>query len=139
MATIDEVFNRYNKIDLVQIAKDVVTANEQAVLEINRTQLEYGYDSDGIRIVPKYASQQYAELKASFGSKAPFRTPDLLLTGRFYHSFKFDNNFKVYSAGVPYAQWLEHHYGKNIYGFNDKNLNQVRKLYKDEIKKRIEL
>jgi hypothetical protein len=139
MATIDEISARYQQIDAIQVAKDVVNANEQAVLEINRTQLEYGFDSDGNPIVPKYSSLKYAHLKVSWGTRAPFRTPDLLLTGRFYHSLKFDAAFRVHSVGVPYASWLEHNYGQNIYGFNDKNLSSVRNMYINELKKKLAL
>jgi hypothetical protein len=144
MATIDEVLNTYMQIDLVQIAKDVVTANEQGVLDINRNQLRFGFDSDGNYITPEYYYARYARYKQDVrGTKAPWRTPDLLDTGAFYKSLRFDKDFKVYSVGVygddgEYSKKLEDKYGKDsIYGFDDKNLSGIRAKYVDEIKKLI--
>jgi hypothetical protein len=139
MATIDEVLNTYMQIDLVQIAKDLVNSDEQNILDINRNQLRIGFDSNGNPVRPKYTTAKYARFKQRLGSKAPIYTPDLLLTGNFYNSLKFDTGFKVESVGVPYSGYLESRYGKNIYGFNDKNLSAIQAKYVNEIKRKLGL
>jgi hypothetical protein len=139
MATIDEVLNLYQAIDPVRIARDIVNSNEGNILDINRNQLRLGFDSNGNPIRPKYARAAYARKKQKMGSRAPYATPDLLYSGRFYNSLKFDAGFKVYSDGVPYASWLRNHYGSDIYGFNDRNLGLYRAMYMDELKRGLNL
>jgi hypothetical protein len=140
MATIDEVSKLYQQIDMMQTAKDLVKSNEASILDVNRNQLRAGNDSDGKYIRPEYYKEEYAIYKTRYmGSMAPFRTPDLLLTGKFYRSFKFDGDFRVISTGVPYASELESKYGANIYGFDDRNLTAVRAMYMEEIRKKVGL
>jgi hypothetical protein len=137
MATIDEVLKIYSAIDPVQIAKEIVSANEQNILDLNRNQLRAGSDSDGKPVRPKYV-EWYAKWKSvNKGSQAPYRTPDLLVTGDFYRTFRFDAGFKIESAGTPYSQFLEGKYGDNIYGIYDRNLQPYRDMYKKELKRRI--
>ncbi|MDR1340831.1 MAG: hypothetical protein LBK58_12370 [Prevotellaceae bacterium] len=131
--TIDEVLRLYQAIDPVQMAKDLVNANEGNILDINRNQLRIGFDSEGNVVRPKYARAAYARKKQKMGSRAPYATPDLLYSGRFYNSLKFDAGFRVYSDGVPYAPWLRQHYGGDIYGFNDRNLGLYRSMYRNEL------
>jgi hypothetical protein len=139
MATIDEVLKTYQQLDLIQTAKDLVLANEEKILNINRNQLRFGFDSNRNYITPQYALASYASWKINTGHLAPFGIPDLLLTGKFYNSFRFDNKFRVISVGVPYAKLLQTKYGENIYGFDDKNLPLYRAMYREEIKKRLGL
>lgn len=57
--------------------------NSAKIVDFNRQQMIRGIAPDGNYITPRYASEAYADAKAQAGSRAPFRVPDLKLTGAF--------------------------------------------------------
>ena len=69
--------------------RKAVKDNEEKIVDFNRWQMLRGIAPDGNNIRPRYKSFEYADVKAErggpdgTGSLAPFRVPDLYLTGAF--------------------------------------------------------
>lgn len=69
--------------NLNKVAKNAINENLSVMADMNREQLTFGYNTEG-GAVGLYRSEAYARLKKSIGSRSPFGTVDLKLTGDFH-------------------------------------------------------
>lgn len=88
MNIFDELKNKVNSINnnLEGIIIGAMVAEESAIIDLNVSQLEEGINAEG-SIVGEYASDEYAQLKQSMGSKAPMGIVDTKLEGYFHSGF----------------------------------------------------
>jgi hypothetical protein len=86
MATIFEVANAVNRINLIELAKQVVMANAEPILEENRYQLYVGLRPDGSELTPRYYYRWYAEWKHRLNPAPGFGVPDLFITGALHET-----------------------------------------------------
>jgi hypothetical protein len=121
--TLQDFLNKINRFDLTDNGKAVLEDNSDDYIEFNRVQMRAGITSGGNPIRPEY-TERYAKFKQSYGSKSPYGTPDLLLTGTFQQSMSFDADFKITGA-TDYSDYLEARY-KDIYGLTDDNTLKFR-------------
>lgn len=98
--TVRELNDKMQAVDIDQLVRDAVTMNSSKIVMLNRRQLEVGKNTEGDSI-GAYRSKSYAQFKKSIGSKAPFRVPDLKLTGEFQKGFFLtveDNDYYIEST-----------------------------------------
>lgn len=99
---------------ILKIIKD----NEEAVLDVNRSQLLKGIDADGNKL-KRYKNRDYAIFKSILN---PNGVTDLRLTGRLYARM-FINTQKfavIYDSSDRKAPMLKQKYG-NIFGITEEN------------------
>lgn len=76
--------------NLNSIVLDSAMELKDSIADLNVKQLEEGKRVDDASIIPEYQSQDYAKAKKAIGAKPALGTPDLKLTGDFYHGFYTD-------------------------------------------------
>lgn len=94
----------------VKALKDAIVSNEEAILDINRQQLDRGQDSKG-NSLGKYANFKY---------KGRFQPVDLKLTGDFRDKFSLqvdDKKTEIFSQDQK-EELLKKKYGKDIFGIS---------------------
>lgn len=139
-----DVFRAYKNIQTVHnqfddIVQSVISANQAELIDLNTSQLEQGKTSESKFITPEYRSDDYAQFKQSQGSKAPFGTPDLKLTGDFYSGFKAEvapKYLEITSTDKKSGK-LQKKYGDEIYGLTDKNKSEFAQLIKEPLLKNV--
>ena len=122
--TIKELNDKLQVLDIDEMARQAIRLNEKAMVDINRKQMQAGKNYEG-QTIGYYRSLSYANLKKSMGSKAPFRVPDLLLTGSFQDEMFMeveDDQYFIYSNDDK-AQMLKDRYkdNGNIFCINEEN------------------
>ena len=106
--------------------RKAVKDNEGKIVDFNRWQMLRGIAPDGQNIRPRYASDVYADVKKQYGSLAPFRVPDLKLTGDFQDGMYikvWDKDYQILSEDDKYPQ-LEAKY--NPFGLIRKHESEAR-------------
>ena len=133
--------DRIQAVDVMEMTRAAIAANASQMVTLQRRQMEEGVRSDGEMIAPLYRSVLYAMGKKQlYGSKAPYRVPDLKLTGAFHRGIVFevdDNNYYFYSTDEK-APDLTDKYEK-IMGLTDENkevakvinTRQLSRMYKE--------
>jgi len=71
---------------LDEIAVQAMVDNQDQIIDLNISQIEEGLAADG-GIIGEYASDEYAHLKQSIGSKAPLGVVDMKLSGDYLEGF----------------------------------------------------
>ena len=101
--------------------------NLSTMADANREQLTFGIDSTGNEIKPLYRSEPYARLKKALGSRSPFGTPDLKLSGAFHSGIfsKRNNKTIVFGGRDSKTGDLTSKYGDNILGLTEENRNNI--------------
>lgn len=128
MGTIFQVAELYNRLSLRSIAEEVVKENEQSILDKNRIQLTYGFNSDGDYLNPPYTIRYAAKKRG----KAPYGVPDLFNTGAFYSSLLFGDKFRI-ESNIHYAKHLVKRYGDNIFGISENNIDPYREKFRQKL------
>jgi hypothetical protein len=136
VATIFEVANAVNRIDLIALAKQVVAANPEPLLEENRYQLYTGLRPDGGEITPRYRYYWYAEWKHRINPVPGFGIPDLFITGALHDTLKLSTEtFMPYfdSVMATYPQIAQY---EGIFGVSSTFLRwqYVPKLFSPQLK-----
>lgn len=124
MATIFEVKERYNRIDIFQLLDECIIETSEILLDLNRSQLSVGIDSNNNKL-EEYKSKTYSEFKVNvIGSLAPLGVPDLKLFGDFYRNFKEKINESniIITSNDSKTVKLEAQYGTDIFGLTNENL-----------------
>lgn len=100
-----------------------VIGNKEEILDANTAQLSKGLTSKNDPIAPDYVSNDYSQFKMALGSKAPFGTPNLYVTGEFYGGFYFKVDSNSYEIGSKDSKEgiLQQWYGKEIFGLTDES------------------
>lgn len=106
-----------------------VQANEKPLVQINRDQMQIGKNAEG-QTIGAYSSTWYAKFKKEMGSKAPYRVPDLLLTGAFQGEMILeteDTSFEIFSTDEK-TEKLIGYYGKVIFGIAPENTDKAKAI-----------
>lgn len=83
--------------DIESHVSEAIMQNESKLVTMNRRQMEEGKTASGDLIAPLYRSIMYAKGKKElYGSRAPFRIPDLKLTGAFHRGMKLEIDYPGY-------------------------------------------
>lgn len=132
-----ELAAKAKAIDIKELALQVAKQNGGLILERQREQLSVGENANGSDI-GKYTTKRYSDLKRRMGTKAPYGTPDLKLSGKL-HSELFvkirKTTFNI-NSDVEYSKYQIQRYGKNIYGLQKENAKDVQFENSRDIAKR---
>jgi len=112
--------------NLSKEADKAVNNNLSTMRDLNVEQMEQGINSDG-KEIGQYRSEPYAKLKKAIGSRAPFGTPDLKLTGAF-HSGTFTKKTGknlIFGSTDKKSSDLSGKYGSEIFGLTKSNQTDV--------------
>jgi hypothetical protein len=105
---LDIFFDPLNDIDVMEALKESISKNEDAIMDLNRQQLDRGLDADG-KSLGRYAN---------FAYKGRFEPVDLKNTGDFRNKFSLQIDNK--QTEIFSQDWkndkLTKRYGKNIFG-----------------------
>jgi hypothetical protein len=112
-----ELGKKAKSINVQEIALQVAKANEGLIPKRVREQLTVGENAKE-QNVGTYKSDRYAKLKQSMGSQAPFRVPDLKLSGKLHKQLFVEINTKGFEVDskVDYSKYQIQRYGNEIYG-----------------------
>ena len=127
--TFGEFHSKLKTLKLDQLMRETIKDNDKVLITVNRSQLRGGFDAEGKQL-KQYRSIRYAKAKQKLSSyKAPFRIPDLYLTG------SFQNNMNLRVSGSEWdisssdnkAEGLYRKYGE-IFGIAEQNLPTVQRI-----------
>lgn len=127
--TLGDIQRAIEATNLDAIAGEVVEDNKDNILQLNRDQLMSGFDSNGEKMEPQYASRDYALKKNKMNALPGLGTPDLYLTGKFQSSLQLQVMGKdvKFSDTDDKAKYLEVNYGPdNIYGLSEDSIGEAR-------------
>ena len=107
-----ELAQKAKGIDLDKLALQVAKANAGLISQRIGEQLTVGENSDGAD-VGKYKSRKYADFKQRIGSQAPYKVPDLKLSGKLHKGLfaKITSDKINISSSVSNAKFQEKRYG----------------------------
>lgn len=126
--TFADMAQRLKALDISQVAEVATDITSPAISQLNREQLEEGFDSNGERL-NKYRNPIYARKKAAMNPKPGLGNPDLKLTGSFYRGIRADvedGQIHVYSTDSKDPELVEK-YGSDIYGLGTEKGNEYIK------------
>lgn len=128
MGSIRNLSDRFKTLDFNAIKEQSLIKTAPGIIpEMNEQQLSIGQLADGEEFPEKnwLQSKEYAQQKLEAGGMAPFRIPDLKLTGSFYDGVRTvvtpQLSLKTYSIDTK-APKLETKYGSLIFGASPINL-----------------
>lgn len=138
--TIGQMMRAWQKINLTEIAKEVITQNASEVGDLNRDQLYRGLDANGNYLSPKYSEDpffksresalRYAQWKKQITPHPdrPLDVPNLFITGRFHYSrsVEIQGNKVTFPSDDPNAGKIKSKF-KNIDGLTDESIQKFRK------------
>jgi hypothetical protein len=140
--TIHEFNANLNKLNLTKLAFEVVVDKEQAIKDLQTTQLAFtGLNRKG-RKLRKYRSRAYAIFKNKMNPYPGLGTPDLKLTGSFLRrlelGFASNKEFVIYSTDEKFEA-LKEKYGEDFLGLNKDSIvtfktKHFKTPYVDEIR-----
>lgn len=116
-------------LDVEKLFAEVVKENDAYIVDLNTSQLEIGKDSNN-EPLHDYSSRPYAEWKMELGSKAPFMTPNLKVTGEFHEGFTAkseDGNVFITSTDWKTGK-LKGMYGDDIFGLTDDSKKDLKTI-----------
>lgn len=124
MGRIRDLANKLSAIkesDVEEKILDIIEAEKEQVIDLNRSQLLHSEDSEG-EWLGEYASIAYANKKGK-------ANVDLKLTGALHESIyaKTDKFPILFGASDPKAPDLMDKYGKDIFGLNKQSIEVVSK------------
>lgn len=116
---------------------EAVIDEKESIIDLNVDQIEHGINSDG-EILGEYASDEYASLKKSMGSKAPSGIVDLKLTGEFLEGIYMGRkgNTGIIDSRDEKTDKLERKYD-NIFGIAPGNIDELGEQVNDNILNKI--
>lgn len=106
-----------------------VQANEKPLVDINREQMQQGINAEG-QTIGAYRSTAYAKFKKSMGSRAPYRVPDLLLTGAFQKDMILvteDTDYYITSTDDKTGELVDK-YSDKIFGISKNNQSKAQEI-----------
>jgi hypothetical protein len=139
MANIAEVIALWQALDVEAIAGESLRDSQDAIVTMQAEQMRLGKKSTGEKI-GWYGSNAYAQFKQLHGSIAPFRVPDLLLTGAFYGGLKVNlsgDKLEITSTDEK-TPMLVKKYGEEIFGLMDDSREMLQEeVFAPDMVKRI--
>lgn len=137
MATVKEMLNRLQSLDLHRIVKPLIGKNKDLMLDLNRDQMVHGRRSDGSAIQPEYTYfTRLSKLRKGMN-------PDVVTlydTGGFYRKMFLDvgaDEIEIDSTD-PKSEDLKDKYGEHIFGLTPGSREQYIEDVFPEFKEQIE-
>lgn len=138
--TVAAMVRAFQKVNVIEITKDVIVDNATDVEDLNRKQLYKGLDANGKFLSPKYsedpwftskeAALRYAEWKKKItpDPDRPLDVPNLFITGRFHYSrtVEVEGSKIAFRSNDPNANKIKAKF-KNIDGLTDNSIQAFRK------------
>lgn len=130
MATVAELLNTLNEVDVATEAVTAITQTKDEMIMLNQVQLSAGYDSEGYRLL-QYRSKDYAASKHLQNPLPGIGNPDLILTGAFISSFdvKLSGYDILFNASDDKAPELLSKYGDDVLGL----MHGQQRYYNEEV------
>lgn len=140
MATISEVNNNWQRLDIDTEVINTIKSNAERMLTLNKEQLKEGFDKQGKRL-REYRSDLYAQVKNRMNPLPGYGNPDLFKTGAFFEEFTLRVEqkfyFYMYSQDDKYYRLVKD-YGKDIFGLGDnKREDLIEGGFGDDLVKRV--
>jgi hypothetical protein len=131
----------FKKLNIDVILANNIDKHKKIIIDQQKEQLKFGQGSDGKKITPEYASDNYAFDKNQQNSLAGFGTPDLNLSGDMYSGLDLlvgipnDESYSIFSD-VTYFNDLQDKY-KTAFDLSSKSLKVVRPVINNDTLKDI--
>lgn len=118
MGTINELFEAVRDLYLRESLPIIITETGPEIVKLVQSQLEQGNLANGSKIVPPYASDEYAKIKSSMNPLAGYGVPDIKYSGQLYANMYAEATGGTYDieSTVDYAK------DKNILQYGDQLL-----------------
>lgn len=134
----------FEKLNIDVILANEIEKNHTEINSAQKNQLEFGLNSKGKKITPKYASddkgnETYAETKHALNPLPGFGTPDLLLSGDLQDNLDFDIGLDgdlFFFSNVDYFNSIEDRY-KDAFGLTKKSIKKVMPKINNNVLKKI--
>jgi len=125
--TIRDMLERFQSVNITDIATNIVNENQEAVVEYNNKQLLDGVDANNDKLSPQYRQADYAELKNQMNPLPGLGVPDLLYTGTWAAANKLSasNGIIQYTNTDEKDQKLQKKYGADIHGLTEESKAEV--------------
>lgn len=154
MGSVIELYKNFSSIDLTEIVQEIIGADENKYIELQRNQLWDGKGSDDKNLRPSYSEDPYfkkpgaAERYANWKSKItpnPKRdkdTPNLYVVGKFYSEINLQKTnegymYKVASFGNKVISKFDKALGLNettLASEKENTLKETLKIIRDGLR-----
>lgn len=101
MATIQQVYEDFAKINLREALPAMIVEGESEIKELVTGQLIEGKLSTGSPIAPSYASTYYSKKKFALNSAPGYGVPDLKVNGKYYEGITVTAESDEYDIVSP--------------------------------------
>ena len=120
---VDELIKALQRVNVADVARDAVARNTGKAADLLREQLYSGRDGLG-RLLRRYRSSSYADIKHSMNPAPGYGNPDLYLTGAFHRSLKAESTQEgvTFSSFDTKAADLVNKYSEAILDINAENV-----------------
>lgn len=119
MTTVDAMLRRFERIDVVNEAKQSLYDVRYSYVDQQKRQLLHGRDKND-KLIGKYKSAQYAAKKFALNGLAGLGNVDLRVTGRFYAGIFVDvrDMYLYIDSEDSKTAVLTEKYGNDIFGLS---------------------
>lgn len=126
--TIHDMNDLVKSIDLQDAGVSVLVDLKEEAIQLNKDQLLSGLDNEGVKMLPRYASIQYAKKKNRMNPDAGMLVPDLYLTGALFDAFALaiqsKKEYKIFSNDSKYAALVKKY--PTAFGLNEESIDNLR-------------
>lgn len=150
MGTIAAFGRKLDKVNLTEIAGDILQRNSEKLKDMNIQQLMQGLDSKGKQLSPKYSedpyfksresAMRYARWKKKLFPDTPFDVPNLIIVGVYHNSIAINRagDEIQFSASASFAGSVAAKYGNNELGLSpDNKVKTYREIVKEPLVRKI--
>jgi hypothetical protein len=122
-----ELAKKAKAINVQRLALSVAKANIGLITDNVIDQLDVGIAGDGAA-VGRYTTDYYSRFKRRAGSRAPFGTVDLKVSGDLYKGLRTDikGTSVITDSKVSYSKYQIDRYGNRIYENTKSNQEEVK-------------
>lgn len=138
--TVAAMARALQKVNVIELTKEVISQNANDVEDLNRVQLYKGLDADGKFLSPKYSEDPFFKSKESALRYAqwkkqitphpdrPLDVPNLYITGRYHYSrtVVVEGEKIAFRSDDPNSSKIKAKF-KNIDGLTDESIQEFRK------------
>jgi hypothetical protein len=117
-------YDPLNAVDVLDCLKEAIRTNEDAIMDLNKQQLDKGLDATG-KDLGKYRNFSY---------KNRWRPVDLKLTGKFRNEFSLevtDKGTEIFSQDSK-EEKLKTQYGKDIFGIPAPLIDNMQEIVRED-------
>jgi hypothetical protein len=129
--TFQQVFDLWSALSFEDIRDKAILDSSPQIIDSQAEQMSLGQSSIDNVFIGQYQSPEYAAMKVSIGSIAPYGQVDLKLTGDFQHGLELINgtdSIMVQSSDSKNDELIGR-YGDEIFGLNSRRLSDVSHDY----------